>query len=535
MIRVAAYCRVSTDKDDQANSFESQKLYFEEYIKRNPDWELYEIYADEGFSGTNTKKRVGFNKMIADAHLGKFKLILTKEVSRFARNTVDTLQYTRELKALNIGVYFALDNIDTLAPDGELRLTIMASLAQEESRKTSERVKWGQKRQMEKGVVFGRDMLGYDVINGVLHINESGAEIVRLIFHKFVFEKKGCCTIARELRETGYKTITGNATWSNTVILKILRNEKYCGDLTQKKTYTPDYLTHQKKYNHGEEEFVTIQNHHEPIIEREIWNMAQEELKKKAPSDEIKLKYSNRYPLSGKIFCASCGGHFVARTKKRKDGSRYKAWRCLSAVRFGKEKTDNFGNKIGCSICTQIRDEDFMLAVQKVTEMLDINREAVIKGIFDILKIVLTTNNKNYIDKAAICKKIENLKNKSKKLLDLYLSEDLSKGEYRDKKTEYENEITKLEKLLLEETDTNDYNSDLMAKDICGYIKRILDGTERNEIFYKNLVEKIVVHNREKIDIYLNLLPHKWCATLNSKMKEINLCGNISNTMFLYR
>ena len=270
MIKVAAYCRVSTDKDDQINSFESQKGYFERQINLNPDWELTEIYADEGLTGTSTKKRKAFNKMIADAHLGKFNLILTKEVSRFARNTVDTLQYTRELKALNIGVRFLLDNIYTLDADAELRLTIMASLAQEESRKTSERVKWGQKRQMEKGVVFGRDMLGYDVINGVMHINEEGAEIVKLIFHKFVFEKKGCCTIARELREAGYKTITGNTMWSNTVILKALRNEKYCGDLTQKKTYTPDYLTHSKKYNHGEEDFVTLKNHHEPIIDREV-------------------------------------------------------------------------------------------------------------------------------------------------------------------------------------------------------------------------------------------------------------------------
>ena len=210
MIKVAAYCRVSTDKDDQINSFESQKGYFERQINLNPDWELTEIYADEGLTGTSTKKRKAFNKMIADAHLGKFNLILTKEVSRFARNTVDTLQYTRELKALNIGVRFLLDNIYTLDADAELRLTIMASLAQEESRKTSERVKWGQKRQMEKGVVFGRDMLGYDVINGVMHINEEGAEIVKLIFHKFVFEKKGCCTIARELREAGYKTITAD-------------------------------------------------------------------------------------------------------------------------------------------------------------------------------------------------------------------------------------------------------------------------------------------------------------------------------------
>ena len=536
MITVAAYCRVSTDKDDQANSFESQKRYFEEYINRNPDWELYEIYADEGLTGTSTKKRKAFNKMIADAHLSKFDLIITKEVSRFARNTVDTLQYTRELKALNIGVYFALDNIDTLAPDGELRLTIMASLAQEESRKTSERVKWGQKRQMEKGVVFGRDMLGYDVLNGALHINEEGAKIVKLIFHKFVFEKKGCCTIARELREAGYKTITGNAMWSNTVILKVLRNEKYCGDLIQKKTYTPDYLTHSKKYNHGEEEFVTIKNHHEPIIEREVWNMAQEELKTKSPSDEIKLKHSNRYPLSGKIFCASCGGHFVSRTKKRKDGSRYKAWRCLAATQHGKEKTDIVGNKVGCNVATQIRDEDFMIVIQKVVESLEINKDAIIKGIADVLKIVLASENETYIDRNETSKKIDNLKVKIQKLLDLYLSEDLTKEAYREKKAEYEKEIERLEKLFDNaKDDACKYNADEAVKDVCEYIKKILYATERNEIFYKNLVEKIVVHSREKLDVYLNLLPHKWSVALNSTLERADLCGSISSTTYLYR
>lgn len=536
MITVAAYCRVSTDKDDQANSFESQKRYFEEYINRNPDWELYEIYADEGLTGTSTKKRKAFNKMIADAHLGKFNLIITKEVSRFARNTVDTLQYTRELKALNIGVYFALDNIDTLAPDGELRLTIMASLAQEESRKTSERVKWGQRRQMEKGVVFGRDMLGYDVVNGVLHINEEGAEIVRLIFHKFVFEKKGCCTIARELREAGYKTITGNAMWSNTVILKALRNEKYCGDLTQKKTYTPDYLTHSKKYNHGEEEFVTIKNHHDPIIEREIWDMAQIELQKKSPSEEIKLKHSNRYALSGKIFCGCCNGHFVARTKKRKDGSRYKAWRCFAAAQHGREKIDAAGNKIGCNVTAQIRDEDFMLIIQKVVENLEINRDVILKGIFEVLKVVFSSEARESTDLDATNKKIEMLKSKSERLLDLYLSGDLNKEEYRNKKTEYENEISRLENVLSKsENNICEYDPEDALKDVCNYLKEILSGDVQDEIFYKNLVEKIVVHSRERIDVYLNLLPHKWSVVLNSVLEQDNLCGSISSTTYLYR
>ena len=163
MIMLASYCRVSTDKDDQANSFESQRRYFREYIARQPDWELYKVYADEGITGTSTKKRVQFNQMIHDAHKGKFKLIITKEVSRFSRNILDTIAFTRELKALGVGVLFMNDGINTLDPDSELCLSIMGSIAQEESRKTSARVKWGQTRQMERGVVFGKSMLGYDV------------------------------------------------------------------------------------------------------------------------------------------------------------------------------------------------------------------------------------------------------------------------------------------------------------------------------------------------------------------------------------
>ena len=185
MIMVASYCRVSTDKEDQANSFASQQRYFKEYIDRQPDWELYRVYADEGITGTSTKKRVQFNHMISDAKMGKFQIILTKEVSRFSRNILDTIGYTRELKALGVGVLFMNDGINTLEPDAELRLSIMGSIAQEESRKTSTRVKWGQTRQMERGVVFGRSMLGYDVKDGTLTINPEGAELVRLIFHKY--------------------------------------------------------------------------------------------------------------------------------------------------------------------------------------------------------------------------------------------------------------------------------------------------------------------------------------------------------------
>ena len=291
--RVAAYCRVSTDSEDQVNSFESQQRYFRQYIEQRPDWELYEIFADEGISGTNTKKRREFNRMIDCAKSGKIDLIITKEISRFARNTLDSIYYTRELKKRGVGVLFMNDNINTLDGDAELRLAIMASIAQEESRKTSERVKWGQKRRMEEGVVFGRSMLGYDVRGGKMYINQGGAEIVRLIFHKFVSEGKGTHVIAKELCEEGISPMRVKK-WHSSVILRIIRNEKYCGDLIQKKTYTPDFLSHEKKYNKGQEKFIIIKNHHEPIISREIFEQANRILDERSLSQEGKNKYSYR-------------------------------------------------------------------------------------------------------------------------------------------------------------------------------------------------------------------------------------------------
>ena len=357
-MKVAAYCRVSTDKEDQWNSLESQKTYFQQYIQRHPDWELSEIYADEGISGTSTKKRVQFNRMISDAKMGKFKLIITKEVSRFSRNILDTIQFTRELRALGVGVLFMNDGINTLEPDAELRLSIMGSIAQEESRKTSSRVKWGQIRQMERGVVFGRSMLGYDVKDGKLTVNPEGAEIVRLIFHKYAVEGKGSSIIARELREAGIVTLTGNPKWNNTHITKILRNEKYVGDLVQKKTYTPDYLTHAKKTNHGAEEKVILRNHHEPIIDRDTWNAVQSEMKRRSRNGALASGHGNRYLFSGKIRCGCCGASFVSRKKYRSDGSFYKRWSCFTAANEGKRHFDPMGNAVGCDIGLLLR-EDF--------------------------------------------------------------------------------------------------------------------------------------------------------------------------------
>ena len=285
--------------------------------------------------------------MVEDALAGKIDLIITKSISRFARNTVDTLSYTRKLKDNGVGVIFTIDNIDTRDSDGELRLTIMASIAQEESRKTSERVKWGQKRRMEQGIVFGRDLIGYNVRNGELAINEEEVSIVRAIFHKYTNEGKGTHVIARELTEEGLRPKRVKL-WSATVILRALRNEKYVGDLCQKKTFTPNYLTHAKKYNRGNEEMVYLKDHHEPIIDRDLWNRTQKELLRRAPTEEMKSKHSNRYWCSGKLYCGMCGQRYVSRTKKLKNATTYKAWRCYAAANHGTSKISEDGEVIGC-------------------------------------------------------------------------------------------------------------------------------------------------------------------------------------------
>ena len=363
-LSVAAYCRVSTDSADQANSFENQKSYFEKCIGAHESWQLFRIYADSGITGTSTAKRAAFCQMMKDAEAHAFDLILTKEVSRFARNTLDTLRCTRMLKELNIGVVFLLDNICTLDADAELRLTIMASLAQEESRKTSERVKWGQKRQMEKGVVFGRDLLGYRVSDGKIEVEPNGAETVRLIFHKFTAENKGISAIARELTASGIPTFTGKTDWRHGTVLKILQNEKYCGDLVQKKTYTPNYLTHEKRQNHGNEPLVRQISHHEPLVSRRVWNAAQERLcerkEKKVPGGSV------RYPLSGKIICGFCGKPFAARTKVQKSGA-CPSWQCRNPACMAKH--------------VQIRGKDFAIVAQRAFEALELDKASLLTAV----------------------------------------------------------------------------------------------------------------------------------------------------------
>ena len=511
--KVAAYCRVSTDNEDQANSFESQQRYFRQYIERNPDWELYEVFADEGISGTNTKKRKEFNRMIACAKNGDFDLIVTKEISRFARNTLDSIFYTRDLKKHGVGVIFMNDNINTLDGDAELRLAIMSSIAQEESRKTSERVKWGQKRQMEQGVVFGRSMLGYDVKDGKMYINEDGAKVVRLIFHKFVNEGKGTHVIARELREEGIKPMRVKE-WQNTVILRVIRNEKYCGDLVQKKTYTPDFLSHEKKYNRGQEEFVIIKDHHEPIISRELFDKANRILDEKSLSQEGKAKHSNRYPFSGKIKCGCCGSSYVARYKTRKNGSRYKAWRCLEAARHGSPHVDKAGNHVGCSGLS-IRNEDATHIMYLVTSSLKYNKEKITDNLLAIIKSIIAMDTTG-TDSEKLKSRIKAIEQKRTNLIDLYTSGDITGDEFSAARAKCENEISELQSVI----DSIDKQRERIEKqqelvaEITEAMNELINGVEYEDDFYKEILDKMVVNDKDHIDVYLNLLPLKWSYTV---------------------
>lgn len=393
--------------------------------------------------------------MINDARMGKFNMIITKEVSRFSRNILDTIFYTRELKAFGVYVVFMSDGITTSDPDAELRLSIMGSLAQEESRKTSARVKWGQARRMEQGVVFGRSMLGYDVKDGKMTINPEGAEIVRLIFHKYGNEKKGTSVIARELREAGYKTYTGNRKWNNTHIIKILKNEKYVGDLVQKKTITPDYLTHAKKYNRGEEELICIENHHEPIIDRELWNLVQAELARRNRHTDYGKGHSNRYIFSGKIKCGECGASFVSRKRKRKDGSVYRRWGCFTAANEGRVHTDVQGNVVGCDIGKQIRDELAMDMLRQSLRTIRMDKKQIINNITAIaMDAVGHSNNESF---------------------------DSLKGDIRKQVTD------------------------------------MAEGLTESEVFYKNVLDQMVVYPNQRVELKLNFLPQKWIFVLGKR------------------
>lgn len=495
MMKVAAYCRVSTDREDQANSFESQQRYFEEYIRANPDWELYDIYADEGITGTSTKKRFQFNRMIRDANNGKFSLIVTKEVSRFSRNILDTISYTRQLRSIGVGVFFVTDRIHTMNPEAEMLLSFLASMAQEESRKTSARVTWGQTRQMEKGVVFGPSLLGYHVKEGKITVNRDESGIVQMIFHKYVIEQVGISEIARYLTQNGYSTHSGRSNWNPSAVLKILKNEKYVGDLIQKKTYTPDYLTHEKKANKGDVPKVQQTGHHEPIISRDIWNLAQQRLSRNRKQSDCCCSHSNRYVFSGKIICGECGSSFVSRMKYLTDGTPVRRWSCRMAVSGGTE---------GCRVGTLIRDDDCFQILKTALEALRIDRAAIALSMANLIQKVKRTDAKEV---SRFRQDIQRIEEKRRRMLDSYFAGEISREEMYAFEHRYESQLSSL-RIQLSQSETCRQKHENMIDTISSELNGILSGQIISEGVYKAILENLTVYKNGELALKLKHLPH---------------------------
>jgi DNA invertase Pin-like site-specific DNA recombinase len=332
--RVAAYARVSTDSEEQMTSYEAQVDYYTKYIKERSDWVFAGIYTDEGITATNTKKRDGFNKMVQDALAGKIDLIITKSVSRFARNTVDSLSTVRKLKENGVEIYFEKENIYTFDGKGELLITIMSSLAQEESRSISENVTWGQRKRFSDGKVTMpyKRFLGYEKgEDGNPRIIEGEAEVIRRIYGMFM-EGKTPSAIAKYLTERGIKTPGGKDKWQTTTINSILTNEKYKGDALLQKTYTVDFLTKKQKINEGEIPQYYVENSHPAIIEPEEFDAVQIEI---ARRKSLGRPGSCQSPLSTKLICGECGGYFGSKVWGSNTQYRRTIWRCNEKYKEG--------------------------------------------------------------------------------------------------------------------------------------------------------------------------------------------------------
>ena len=346
-LKVAAYCRVSTDEEEQKNSYQAQIEYYTDKINKNPEWQMAGIFADEGITGTQAKKRPEFLKMIRLCRQGKIDMILTKSFSRFARNTVDSLDYIRELRTLGIAVISEKENINTLTAESEMLITIMSCFAQAESESISKNVSWGVRQSFKNGNVpiqYAK-LLGYKKgENGLPEIIPEEAEIVKEIFRSYL-DGMSLRQIADSLNDRAVKTKHKQTTWQPEIVKSILVNEKYTGDALLQKTYITDCITKKTRKNNGELPMYLVKNHHEPIVSRADFNRVQEEMARRSAKRVIADKltkgeqgrYSAKYALSELLICGECGTHYRRVTWTAKGFKEIK-WRCISRIQYGKKK-----------------------------------------------------------------------------------------------------------------------------------------------------------------------------------------------------
>ena len=496
-IRVAAYCRVSTDDDEQLGSFESQKLYYEQKIASNKDWVNAGIFADEAVTGTKTDKRSGFQDMIAHCYNGEIDMILTKSISRFARNTVDTLNYVRMLRDRNIAIFFEKENINTLDMNGELLLTIMSSLAQQEVESLSQNVKMGLQMKMKRGELIGfNGCYGYDyhTEDKSITVNEEEAEIVRMIYDMYL-EGYGTTTIAKRLMELGIKNKKGEVSWHTHGVMGMIKNEKYKGDILLGKTFTTDPISKRRLANMGDENQYSLRDHHEPIVSREIWDKAEEIRMKRSRNKVVETtgnreRYTRQYSFSSMCECAYCGHKLTRRTRHSRSDYEKPVWQCMNATKNG---IDN------CPNCKAVDEAILEGAFLDAFELLAGNFD-------DVLDVVLSyvaesaDSDENIRKKQQIDKDISSLESKKSRMTDMLIDGTISKEVYEEKMVDFTRKLHKLSerKALLED-------SICTQKDINRRMSELRDTLEKEQVLdefdrvvFESIIDRVIVGGYEE-------------------------------------
>ena len=524
ILRVAPYARVSTDSEEQLSSYKSQVMYYEDLVNSRKDWILVDIYADEAITGTQGTKREDFQRMINDCMDGKIDMVITKSISRFARNTLDTLKYVRMLKERNIAVFFEEENINTMTMDGELLLVILSSVAQQEVENISANVKKGLKMKMKRGELVGfASCLGYDydIIDKSISINEAEAEIVRYIFERYT-EGAGAYVIAKELTKLGYKTKYGNSQWHDTGVLGIIKNEKYKGDVLQGKTFTVDPISKRRLDNHGEEDQFYVKDHHEPIISEEVFDKAQAILSKRGAKHRgvqngKREKYSRKYAFSSMLECAFCGSNLSRRNWHSGTKNKKVIWQCVTATKKGKKY---------CPLCKAIEEKIIEDAFVESYKLLCYNNSDVLDELLKRMESVLSGN-----DFQKRLTKIENeiqaIEQKRNRLIDMRLEEIIDKATYEMKYGEIESTLEELssEKEQLEKSSKEEIDLEKRIE----HFKKVLEKnevlTEFDRCVFESIVDKVIVG---EIDEDENANPYKltfvyktdYSNTVQSKMHK---------------
>ena len=500
-LRVCFYARVSTDKDEQLHSLQSQISFFNDYISKVPNWEFIGSYIDEGISGTQVKKREEFLRMTRDAKRHKFDLILTKEISRFSRSTLDSIKYTQELLSNGVGVYFLNDNINTILPDSELRLTIMSSIAQDEVRKLSERVSFGMKRSIDNGVVLGcSNIYGYVKDKGKLVIDEEQAEMIKIIFDRYANTTDGLSKISRYLFSLGYKSRNGKRI-DTTILTRIIENPKYKGYYCGHKSKVLDYRTKQKK-RLNESDWIIYKDYENvpPIVSEELWERANVKLKERQDSFTNrtinKAVFQNRYTYSGKIYCG-CHNLTYHRSSagKRKNNP---VWECQV---YRKESLK------GCSnprVFELELDEVFKDMFNKLFK----RKNNIFDETLSECKNYLETNNSE-LDIKNLESKILVLNNKKDKLLELVMEEYLSKEDYKRQVNILNEELNTYQEKI-DELKNNKKNKNYIENkinEIKSSLEKCLKDNECYSDVFNELIDRIIVHKQNdkqiKLDIFI--------------------------------